>query len=153
MTTQIPDAFTDADIDALSTLGVAPRLAAERLRYLERRVCELERVAPPTVDGMWRALAQYQATADEDGHGDTWRRMCAERTKAAARCASFDAALKNDPERDRTVEAVEAADAAAAVAGRLEDECLFQLFDQAALASSDIYMAMARIRLAQEAQP
>jgi chorismate mutase len=33
---------------------------------------------------MWAALAEYQPQADRDGHGESWRRMCAERTEAAA---------------------------------------------------------------------
>jgi hypothetical protein len=33
---------------------------------------------------MWDALAQYQPYADADGHGETWRVMCEQRTKEAA---------------------------------------------------------------------
>ncbi len=33
---------------------------------------------------MWRELAEYQPFADRDGHGDTWRAMCAERTVHSA---------------------------------------------------------------------
>jgi len=33
---------------------------------------------------MWAALAEYQEQADRDGHGDTWRSMCEERTSCAA---------------------------------------------------------------------
>jgi hypothetical protein len=33
---------------------------------------------------MWAALAEYQEQADRDGHGESWRRMCSERTKKAA---------------------------------------------------------------------
>jgi len=33
---------------------------------------------------MWDALAKYQPYADQDGHGDSWRRMCEERTVKAA---------------------------------------------------------------------
>jgi hypothetical protein len=32
---------------------------------------------------MWDALARYQPYADADGHGDSWRRMCSERTAKA----------------------------------------------------------------------
>jgi hypothetical protein len=33
---------------------------------------------------MWRELAEYQPLADRDGHSESWRRMCSERTEAAA---------------------------------------------------------------------
>jgi hypothetical protein len=38
---------------------------------------------------MWRELEAYQPQADRDGHGDSWRRMCAERTKEAAHAAAW----------------------------------------------------------------
>ncbi len=37
---------------------------------------------------MWRELEAYQEQADRDGHGESWRRMCSERTEAAALAAS-----------------------------------------------------------------
>jgi hypothetical protein len=37
---------------------------------------------------MWRELGEYQPQADSDGHGESWRRMCEERTGAAARAAA-----------------------------------------------------------------
>jgi hypothetical protein len=33
---------------------------------------------------MWRELAEYQPFADRDGHGESWRIMCSERTTPAA---------------------------------------------------------------------
>lgn len=33
---------------------------------------------------MWAALERYQPSADAAGHGDSWKRMTTERTKAAA---------------------------------------------------------------------
>ena len=33
---------------------------------------------------MWAALARYQSFADKDGHGESWRVMCSERTGQAA---------------------------------------------------------------------
>jgi hypothetical protein len=33
---------------------------------------------------MWRELSEYQEQADRDGHGESWKRMCEERTEAAA---------------------------------------------------------------------
>jgi hypothetical protein len=37
---------------------------------------------------MWAALADYQPQADRDGHGESWRIMCEERTEDAALAAS-----------------------------------------------------------------
>jgi chorismate mutase len=37
---------------------------------------------------MWRELEAYHEQADRDGHGESWRRMCSERTEAAALAAS-----------------------------------------------------------------
>jgi len=39
------------------------------------------------LDEMWAALEAYQSQADEDGHGDSWRVMCRDRTEEAARAA------------------------------------------------------------------
>jgi prefoldin subunit 5 len=36
---------------------------------------------------MWRELESYQPIADRDGHGESWRRMCEERTGGAAASA------------------------------------------------------------------
>lgn len=36
---------------------------------------------------MWAALAEYQPMADRNGHGKSWKRMCEERTEAAASSA------------------------------------------------------------------
>ena len=35
------------------------------------------------VDEMWAALTAYQPCADKAGHGDSWRKMCEDRTKDA----------------------------------------------------------------------
>ena len=39
------------------------------------------------LEPMWLALAKYQPYADAGGHGDTWRKMCKQRTKRAAKAA------------------------------------------------------------------
>jgi hypothetical protein len=36
------------------------------------------------LNAMWTALAAYQTYADQDGHGESWRKMCEERTREAA---------------------------------------------------------------------
>jgi hypothetical protein len=40
---------------------------------------------------MWRELAEYQPFAERDGHGESWRRMCEERTEDAAEIAQDNA--------------------------------------------------------------
>ena len=37
---------------------------------------------------MWAALAAYQTQADAAGHGESWARMCANKTRAAANAAA-----------------------------------------------------------------
>jgi hypothetical protein len=32
------------------------------------------------LEPMWAALAKYQPYADQDGHGDSWRKVCEKRT-------------------------------------------------------------------------
>jgi hypothetical protein len=44
---------------------------------------------------MWRELSEYQPFADRDGHGESWRRMCRERTEDAARAAMEDDAARS----------------------------------------------------------
>jgi hypothetical protein len=41
---------------------------------------------------MWRELAEYQEQANTNGHGESWRIMCEERTKDSARDAARDVA-------------------------------------------------------------
>jgi hypothetical protein len=43
---------------------------------------------PDPLAEMWAALAEYQPQADKDGHGESWRTMCEERTVNAALDAS-----------------------------------------------------------------
>ena len=42
---------------------------------------------PDPLAEMWRELSEYQEQADRDGHGESWRRMCSERTEEAAEIA------------------------------------------------------------------
>jgi hypothetical protein len=42
---------------------------------------------------MWRELSEYQPFADRDGHGESWRRMCEERTQEAAWAARYVATM------------------------------------------------------------
>jgi hypothetical protein len=43
---------------------------------------------------MWDALSRYQPYADADGHGESWRVMCEERTYKAAVTAGLVAQAK-----------------------------------------------------------
>jgi hypothetical protein len=52
-------------------------------RLLETKRYEL-------LDEMWKEMEACQSVADKDGHGDTWRKMCAERSQDAASLASLD---------------------------------------------------------------
>ena len=44
------------------------------------------------LDEMWTALAAYQPQADADGHGESWAKMCGEKTLSAADDATYYAA-------------------------------------------------------------
>jgi len=37
-----------------------------------------------TLAEMWRELSEYQEQADRDGHGESWARMCEERTRQSS---------------------------------------------------------------------
>jgi len=65
--------------DVSTMQGIVARVTAER--------DALAAQADPLAE-MWRELAEYQPIADSDGHGDTWRAMCADRTGAAAWAAA-----------------------------------------------------------------
>ena len=64
---------------------------------------------------MWAALEAYQPTADEDGHGESWRVMCRERTRDAA-LAAYCAAPAGSAARRAAAWAAEAARRAAVAA-------------------------------------
>jgi len=52
---------------------------------LAQRTAERDALKPhdPLAE-MWRELEAYQPQADREGHGESWARMCSERTKEAA---------------------------------------------------------------------
>jgi hypothetical protein len=56
---------------------------AAALRALLDELAALKAKPDPLAE-MWAALADYQPQADRDGHGESWRRMCHERTNASA---------------------------------------------------------------------
>jgi chorismate mutase len=57
-------------------------LLAER-DALAAEVAALKAKADPLAE-MWRELEEYQPMADANGHGESWRFMCRERTAPAA---------------------------------------------------------------------
>jgi hypothetical protein len=64
-------------------------LLAER-DALAAEVAALKAKADPLAE-MWRELEEYQPMADANGHGESWARMCRERTEAAAEIAQDNA--------------------------------------------------------------
>jgi hypothetical protein len=79
-----PAPLTEREMNQFVTLAALPTLerALERLRWLEAQNAALKANDP--LAEMWRELSEYQPMADRDGHGESWRRMCSERTEAAA---------------------------------------------------------------------
>jgi hypothetical protein len=75
---RIPREATDIDVVVLDCGDEIKRLRAE--------VAALKANDP--LAEMWRELSEYQPQADKDGHGESWKRMCEERTEAAALAAS-----------------------------------------------------------------
>jgi hypothetical protein len=84
----------------------------ERLRA---EVAALKAQSDPLAE-MWAALAEYQSQADADGHGESWRRMCEERTPETARAAG--AAARRGGKRGAW-----ALDAAYAAANQIAEGC------------------------------
>jgi hypothetical protein len=83
-----PAPLTEREMNQFVTLAAMPTLerALDRLRWLEAENAALKKADP--LAEMWCALAEHQPFADRDGHGDTWRAMCSERTEDAAWAAA-----------------------------------------------------------------
>ena len=45
---------------------------------------------------MWKTMAGYQPNANANGHGESWARMCQERTQAAIEIAAYEAGCEGD---------------------------------------------------------
>jgi hypothetical protein len=73
--------------------------ALARLRWLEAESAALKSHDP--LAEMWAALEEYQPQADKDGHGESWRIMCEERTKESARDAADAAFAVAVPAKDK----------------------------------------------------
>jgi hypothetical protein len=58
---------------------------AELQREIDRLRAEIAALkANDPLAEMWAALAEYQPMADRDGHGESWAKMCQNRTARAA---------------------------------------------------------------------
>jgi hypothetical protein len=100
------NAALKAEVAALKAERDVARQNADALRKtLAEAQSHAETRTDPLAE-MWTALAEYQPQADRDGHGDTWARMCRERTKEASQAASSAASAAS---------AARAADAIAAI--------------------------------------
>jgi hypothetical protein len=153
--TEPPPPLTQREMNQFVTLAALPTLerALERLRWLEAEVVSLtaqrdeafksainaalrvdDHNADPLAE-MWRELSEYQPQADRDGHGESWRRMCEERTTLAAWRAR-DAALD------------QAVSVAASDAARIASAAALN----ASSSAQDAQRAIAQIRRAKEAQ-
>jgi hypothetical protein len=140
-----PDAARDeihrlrAEIDALKAANaslagdaVGLRIACATLKA-ERDALAVR--CDPLAE-MWAALADYQPMAERDGHGESWARMCRDRTQEAAYAAAW--ARAASPTASEWSWASRAAEAAA----RAESE-----------AAIWAQRASAAIRKAKEAKP
>jgi hypothetical protein len=78
--------------EALVTADFARELERELAR-VTAEVAALKACDP--LAEMWRELAEYQPIADLDGHGESWAKMCRERTEDAARAAMEDDAARS----------------------------------------------------------
>ena len=55
----------------------------EAITRLRAELAALKAQPDPLAE-MWRELEEYQPLADRDGHGESWAKMCEERTDEAA---------------------------------------------------------------------
>jgi hypothetical protein len=149
------DAFTE-NFWRVAHLRSAPVVFADFARELERdlaqRTAERDALAAelaalkandPLAE-MWAALEEYQPFADRDGHGESWARMCSERTEEAASAASWAAS--------ESAEAASAARAAAELAESAASESVESAASESA-ASWASAQSIAAIRKAKEAKP
>jgi hypothetical protein len=105
----------------------------EEIKRLRDDLAALKAQADP-LHAMWAALAEYQRFANRDGHGESWRIMCEERTRDQAADAA-------NPFVNSSAAARAAARAAAGAAAH---------FEEAMKSAAD---AVAAIRRAKEAKP
>jgi hypothetical protein len=86
------DRWVKSDFARKLERELAQRTADLAQRTAERDALAAELAAIKAHDPlaeMWAALAEYQPQADRDGHGESWRAMCSERTPGVAMDASL----------------------------------------------------------------
>jgi hypothetical protein len=102
-----------ADLKARIDTAWADNAAHDRIT--DRLRAELAALkAPDPLAEMWRELGEYQPFANRDGHGESWRIMCEERTRDQAADAT-------NPFVNRSTAARAAARAAAGAAAYFEE--------------------------------
>lgn len=115
--------FVDREVKAQALAGISIVLSqrtAELARVTAERDALLSRADPDPLSQMWLELEAYQPQADADGHGESWRVMCRERTAAAAEAAGDASSAARAAAWAAATAAWAAADAADAAA-RAED--------------------------------
>jgi hypothetical protein len=83
------------DLESKSGVRWGPEYIEEFAAAIRAALAEIDRLraevaalkAHDSLAEMWAALAEYQPQADANGHGESWRKMCEERTEEAAAAA------------------------------------------------------------------
>jgi hypothetical protein len=55
------------------------------------------------LDLMWAALGEYQEQASSEGHGESWARMCKERTSDSISVAYQDSCSSTSPDFNKAI--------------------------------------------------
>ncbi len=133
------DAMPDDMRNSPEWRALIPLAAGTRNPGLEQRRAEI------ALDWLWSVVLPYhQRAADAGGYGDAWRRMCKERTEAAAAAAGEAAAVEAEAARAVEVEVeAEAARAAAMWAARAAREAEAEATAEAAVWAAKVATATA----------
>jgi hypothetical protein len=130
------------DLESKSGVRWGPEYMEEFAAALRAMLAENAALkANDALDAMWAALAEYQPFADRDGHGDTWRAMCEERTSEFALSAWVDAESRSHAE-----------EAARSAARAIDADDAELRAARAANAKREVQNAVVAIRKAKEAQ-
>ena len=94
------------ELEGFDELCVDVQGAIIEIVRLRAEVAALRAQADPLAE-MWRELEAYQPFANRDGHGESWRVMCEERTEEAAWSAAL--MVRSLPQTARAYSAARAA--------------------------------------------
>lgn len=137
-----------ADLAAAKADLILTQVRGKRFRA---EVAALKAKPDPLAE-MWRELAEYQPQADKDGHGESWARMCSERTDHSARAAAR-AAARYAAQYAAWDAALDAARAAARAGEmRAVEEACWDAGRAAAVDAKSARDAIAAIRRAKEGE-